>query len=114
MNLNVKFSENDLSFQASFGEVHTISDGGKGGTTFIPSVSNDGVISWTNDGGLSNPEPINIKGKDGYTPIRGVDYYTEDDIAYIVKVVLATLGGETEVATTAELDRAILNTMILV
>lgn len=35
------------------------------GATFIPSVSEDGVISWTNDGDLTNPKPVNIKGKDG-------------------------------------------------
>lgn len=38
---------------------------GDNGTTFTPSVSEDGVISWTNDGGLSNPEPVNIKGVPG-------------------------------------------------
>jgi hypothetical protein len=57
--------------------------GGTGGgidrTTFFPSVSEDGVISWTNDGGLDNPAPVSIKGKDGYTPQKGVDYYTEDE-----------------------------------
>jgi hypothetical protein len=64
----------------------TINIGGKGddGATFIPSVSADGVISWTNDKELPNPEPVNIKGakgdiglsgKDGYTPIKGVDYF---------------------------------------
>ena len=30
------------------------------GTTFIPSVSSEGIISWTNDGDLPNPEPVNI------------------------------------------------------
>lgn len=52
--------------------------GGKNGTTFIPSVSDDGIISWTNDGGLSNPSPVNIKGTPGdpgYTPQKGIDYF---------------------------------------
>ena len=35
------------------------------GVTFTPSVSADGVISWTNDGGLENPEPVSIKGPQG-------------------------------------------------
>ena len=35
------------------------------GVTFIPNVSSDGVLSWTNDGGLTNPTPVNIKGKKG-------------------------------------------------
>ena len=41
------------------------SSSGGDGTTFIPSVSNDGIISWTNDGGLPNPNPVNIKGPQG-------------------------------------------------
>ena len=35
------------------------------GATFTPSVSEAGVISFTNDGGLPNPEPVNIKGPKG-------------------------------------------------
>lgn len=35
------------------------------GATFIPSVSDEGIISWTNDQGLPNPEPVDIKGPQG-------------------------------------------------
>lgn len=35
---------------------------GKNGTTFTPAVSQDGVLSWTNDGGLANPDEVSIKG----------------------------------------------------
>lgn len=74
---------------------------GAQGATFTPSVSENGVLSWTNDGGLANPSSVNIKGDkgdrgepgatgspgaagaDGYTPVRGVDYWTESDIAAI-------------------------------
>lgn len=38
---------------------------GADGVTFTPSVSADGVISWTNDGGKDNPAPVNIKGNPG-------------------------------------------------
>lgn len=38
---------------------------GPAGTTFTPSVSAAGEISWTNDGGLANPDPVNIKGPQG-------------------------------------------------
>ena len=38
---------------------------GDPGTTFIPSVSVEGVISWTNNGDLPNPESRNIKGPKG-------------------------------------------------
>lgn len=32
---------------------------------FEPSVSADGILSWTNKAGLPNPPSVNIKGKDG-------------------------------------------------
>ena len=32
---------------------------------FVPSVSSDGILSWTNKAGLPNPPSVNIKGKDG-------------------------------------------------
>ena len=35
------------------------------GATFTPSVSADGTLSWSNDGGLPNPDPVNIKGPQG-------------------------------------------------
>ena len=38
---------------------------GQNGATFTPSVSPEGVISWTNDRELPNPEPVNIKGDKG-------------------------------------------------
>lgn len=45
--------------------------GGGNGVTFTPSVSEDGVISWTNDGNLENPTPTNIKGAKGDKGERG-------------------------------------------
>lgn len=38
---------------------------GQDGTTFTPAVSAEGVISWTNDGGKTNPQPMSIKGPQG-------------------------------------------------
>lgn len=38
---------------------------GAKGATFTPHVSAEGVISWTNDGGLTNPPSMNIKGATG-------------------------------------------------
>lgn len=32
---------------------------------FTPSVSDDGILSWTNKAGLSNPAPVNVKGERG-------------------------------------------------
>lgn len=51
---------------------------GQNGTTFMPSVSADGTINWTNNGGLPNPEPVNVRGsagtdgEDGFSPTVSV------------------------------------------
>lgn len=37
----------------------------KDGTTFTPSVSNEGVLSWSNSDGKDNPAAVNIKGSKG-------------------------------------------------
>lgn len=70
---------------------------GANGVTYTPSVE-DGVLSWTNNGNLPNPEAADIRGPQGvagqdgekgdpgeagYTPVRGTDYWTEADIAEI-------------------------------
>lgn len=38
---------------------------GDTGAHYTPSVSVDGVLSWTNTGNLANPDPINLKGPKG-------------------------------------------------
>jgi hypothetical protein len=64
-------------------------DPGNTGAVYTPSVDAEGNISWTNNGELENPATVNIRGpqgnagadgKDGYTPIRGTDYWTAADI----------------------------------
>ena len=45
-----------------------VGSGSGSGYTFIPHVSEEGVLSWTNDGDLENPDPVNIKGNAGDTP----------------------------------------------
>lgn len=51
-------------------------DGAPGatGTTFTPSVSSEGVISWTNDGNMENPSPVNIKGPQGEPGVTPAAY----------------------------------------
>lgn len=44
---------------------------GEDGATFTPDVSDDGTLSWTNDKGLPNPDPVNIKGPKGDTGDTG-------------------------------------------
>lgn len=51
--------------QGPQGPVGTTGAIGPQGPYFTPSVSSDGVISWTNNGGLANPSSVNIKGPQG-------------------------------------------------
>ena len=122
---------------------------GSSGATFIPSVSAEGIISWTNDKDLENPSPVDIKGpagekgdkgdqgiqgeqgpqgekgdtgpqgeqgpigetgpagadgaqgepgEDGYTPVKGTDYWTAADKQEIINDVLAALPAAEEVS----------------
>lgn len=64
MKLDLQFSEIGKQLGIDFGETSVLHDG-QNGATFIPSVSAEGVISWTNDRELPNPEPVNIKGEKG-------------------------------------------------
>ena len=50
----------DLQNRAEYGEFD-----GEQGYTFTPSVSEDGTLSWTNNGDLENPNPVNIRGPQG-------------------------------------------------
>lgn len=42
-----------------------VSEGFFDGATFLPEVDTSGNITWTNDKGKPNPEPVNIKGEKG-------------------------------------------------
>lgn len=55
------------TFSVTNGQNGTNGTDGTDGVTFTPSVSTDGVISWTNDGGRQNPPSVNIKGETGAT-----------------------------------------------
>lgn len=54
-------------FVIIFEGIYPVSNSGSNGATFTPQVSEEGIISWTNNGDLTNPEPINIKGPIGNT-----------------------------------------------
>ena len=50
---------------------------GKDGATFTPSVSSSGVLTWSNNSGLTNPNAVNLKGPQGdpgSTGPRGVTF----------------------------------------
>lgn len=38
---------------------------GESGVTFTPYIDSDGNLTWTNDGGLTNPSSVNIRGEKG-------------------------------------------------
>lgn len=48
------------------------------GVTFIPSVSEDGVLSWTNEGGYENPAPVQVVGSSG-VGIESIEQTTFSD-----------------------------------
>lgn len=48
---------------------------GADGVTFIPHISGDHVLSWTNDGGLANPDPVDLYPHDEWStvPEEGIE-----------------------------------------
>ena len=70
-------------------------DRGDPGAVFTPSVSASGDISWTNNGNLSNPETVNIKGPQGKTGEDGIG----------IKI-LDSLNSESELPQSAEVGDA--------
>lgn len=48
---------------------------GASGTTFIPHISDDKILSWTNNGGLENPEPVDLNPFDEWStlPEEGIE-----------------------------------------
>lgn len=81
MKLNMTFSGNtqampttmtsqNRTFAEGFSGTSYIHDG-QNGATFYPSVSSDGLLTWTNDRNLPNPEPVNIRGADGKPGAKG-------------------------------------------
>lgn len=72
---------------------------GEDGATFTPSVSADGTLSWTNDKGLSNPKPVNIKGEKGDTGDPGDE--GADGFSPLVEVSAITGGHRVTITDAA-------------
>ena len=105
----------DLPAGGNAGDVLTKTENGtewKGisaaaGGYYTPSVSENGDLSWTaSKSDMPAVEPVNIKGRqgdtgdtgpagpagaDGYTPVKGVDYYTDADKDELVQAVMSAL-----------------------
>ena len=52
---------------------------GKSNMMWKPHIDEEGKLSWSMSTETTAPDPIVIKGKDGYTPIKGVDYDDGED-----------------------------------
>ena len=62
-----------LALRGAKGESGKDGEKGADGVTFTPSIDESGVLSFTNNGGLENPEPIDIKGDNGVTFTPSID-----------------------------------------
>lgn len=63
-----------LSARLSAANTLTVGMGGVAGTrgaVYTPHITDDGILSWTNDGGRDNPAPVDIKGPKGDTGPQG-------------------------------------------
>ena len=68
---------------------------GEKGVTFMPSVSEEGIISWENDGGMINPEPVDIHGMN-ISNIEQTVISSENDGVNIVTIELKD-GSKSEI-----------------
>lgn len=62
-----------IRIKDSAGKAVFVAGAGKPGATFQPAVSEDGTLNWTNDGGMENPAPVNIRGPKGADGAPGKD-----------------------------------------
>lgn len=65
--------QGDTGPQGPQGEKGDTGAKGDPGAVYTPSVSGEGVLSWSNNGGLSNPESVNIRGPQGMPGADGKD-----------------------------------------
>lgn len=81
---NLSQTEDEKTFHVEQTEIKRVVNVG---ATYTPAVSEEGVISWTNDQDLPNPASVNIKGPAGPAPTVTV--------SKVGKVVTVTIGTET-------------------
>ncbi len=77
MNFNVKFTENE-PFEVDFGEIHEVGGGGGSGADGLSAYE---IAVKNGFEGTEEEWLESLNGQDGHTPIKGVDYFTEEDIA---------------------------------
>lgn len=58
---SIEVKDNKYTVEILTGIKGADGNNGKDGISFIPSVSDKGILSWTNNSGLPNPDPVNLK-----------------------------------------------------
>lgn len=53
----------------------SVDDVGGGTSMWRPVLTADALLSWRRSSETTAPDPVSIKGADGYTPVKGVDYF---------------------------------------
>lgn len=92
--------------------VATINDGASGtdgddGVTFTPAVSSAGVISWANDGGRQNPNPVDLTAGVSDAVSDWLDDHVDPATGYVVDDTLSVAGAAADAAKVGDLKSAI-------
>ena len=86
------------------------------GFTYTPSVDSTGVLSWENNGGLPNPEPVNIKGEKGDPGNNGSDGAQGDmgltGPSNSLSIGTVTSGGSASATITGTAPNQVLNLVL--
>ena len=57
--------------ESAQGVLEDVKEVAKDVNVFVPDMSSDGTLTWTNKAGLENPEPVNLMGPQGATGPQG-------------------------------------------
>lgn len=82
---------------------------GEDGVTFTPSVDSAGNLSWTNNGGLTNPPTVNIKGPKGDTGSGGGSGGGKEVVQVMGNVIEILEPNKIYIANTSGTDLEILS-----